>query len=109
MARSRPTKKVAKKPAGVYTINSIMRHKRDGAAMLYYISWAGYKARDNTWEPESNISSNALKGYWERHIMRQMKRRPGLKPGDVEGVPRYAVGSDGIVDCRGDIWPKIVV
>jgi hypothetical protein len=66
----------------------IERSQDDNGQWLYHVKWAGYGDEENTWEPGVNISSNALKEFWDREKIlpkRQQtsktgKRRPGRPP-----------------------------
>ena len=53
----------------VYTIESILRHRKQGQGYQYLIKWEGYPISDATWEPELAFSndSDLLKLYKQRH------------------------------------------
>ena len=53
----------------VYTIESILKHRKRGRGYQYLIKWEGYPISDATWEPESAFSDDGdlLDLYKQRH------------------------------------------
>jgi hypothetical protein len=53
-----------------YEVEQILQHREvhRGRKQVkqFLIKWAGYGHEHNTWEPESHISANALKAYWDK-------------------------------------------
>lgn len=80
----------------VYEVEKILERKQDETGQwLYHVKWVGYPEEENSWEPGVNISSNALKEFWDREKVLprrhngpvRPKRRPGRPPkkrGDME-------------------------
>lgn len=53
----------------VYKVESILKHRRRGRNIQYYIKWKGYPIDEASWEPESAFSDDGdmLKIYKEQH------------------------------------------
>jgi hypothetical protein len=52
-----------------YTVAKIKRHRVTERGMEYLISWWGYPAEDDTWEPEITFKDDAkgaVEGYWKK-------------------------------------------
>ena len=57
---------VAREDCKEYTIEKIIKHKKDKSGTYYLVKWEGYPPYDNTWEPECHINSEEiLKDYWD--------------------------------------------
>lgn len=54
----------------VYEIEKILRHKDDDGNISYFVSWAGYDKKHNSWVLEKNLLCDAL--------LRKYKKRNGL-------------------------------
>jgi hypothetical protein len=42
---------------GEYEVEDILEEKKEGGVTKYLVRWKGFTRKDDTWEPESNISS----------------------------------------------------
>ena len=40
-----------------YEVDSIISHRKKGKRTEYLVSWKGYGAAENTWEPEANLKN----------------------------------------------------
>ena len=73
-----------------YEVESILRHKGEGASRLYQVLWKGYPITKASWEPESNLRNapDILEDYLHR-VAEAENRRPWTREaGDVvDGVP----------------------
>lgn len=51
----------------VYEIDKILDREQDeDGGWRYLVSWKGYPAEENSWEPSINISGNALKAFFKK-------------------------------------------
>jgi hypothetical protein len=48
----------------LYFVEQLLEHKIVNKKTSYLIKWLNYDLSANSWEPESNIGSGALKEYW---------------------------------------------
>ena len=53
----------------VYKVESIMRHRKRGRGIQYYVKWKGYPISEASWEPENIFSNdgNMLAEYKNKH------------------------------------------
>jgi hypothetical protein len=53
----------------VYEVESILKHRRRGRALQYYVKWKGYPIAEASWEPEEVFSDDGdlLTRYKDRH------------------------------------------
>ena len=60
-----------------YEVDSILRHKGQGARRLYLVVWKGYPITEASWEPESNLrnASRLLEEYLRRFANDQRDQR----------------------------------
>ena len=60
-----------------YEINKILksRYKKDGSGLEYLISWKGFPASENSYEPWSNLNDTARK-YVEEHKVPIIGKKP---------------------------------
>ena len=60
-----------------YEVDSILRHKGQGARRLYLVVWKGYPITEASWEPESNLRNapRILEEYLRRHAADQRDQR----------------------------------
>ena len=60
-----------------YEVESILRHKGQGARRLYLVVWKGYPITEASWEPESNLrnASRTLEEYLRRDAADQRAQR----------------------------------
>ena len=49
--------------------------------MFYLIEWLGYGLEHNSWEPKKNLSSEALKEYWDTvaHSRERLTQNKGVE------------------------------
>ena len=53
----------------VYTVERILKHRRQGRGYQYYVQWEGYPIMEASWESESAFSTDGdtLANYKEQH------------------------------------------
>jgi hypothetical protein len=75
-------------------VERVLQHEVRGSRSLpvkfYLIKWLGYGLEHNSWEPESNLSPEVLKEYWDS-VVRANER-----------LSRHGVGCESLPD----ILPK---
>ncbi|KFY68175.1 hypothetical protein V496_01250 [Pseudogymnoascus sp. VKM F-4515 (FW-2607)] len=50
-------------PKGVYQVDKILGSKEVGRNKYYLIKWKGYNTKDNSWEPEVNVSTDLVAAF----------------------------------------------
>jgi hypothetical protein len=77
-----------------YEVERVLQHEVRGSrsrpVKFYLIKWLGYGLEHNSWEPESNLSPEVLKEYWDS-VVRANER-----------LSRHGVGCESLPD----ILPK---
>ncbi|KAJ1114308.1 hypothetical protein NDU88_002547 [Pleurodeles waltl] len=59
-----------------YEVRRVLDSKRRGGKLWYLVSWKGYNAEDDSWEPESNIHApRAVRLFHARHPSKPGPRR----------------------------------
>eukprot|EP00298_Acanthocystis_sp_HF-20_P029704 c8613_g1_i1.p1 GENE.c8613_g1_i1~~c8613_g1_i1.p1 ORF type:complete len:248 (-),score=66.73 c8613_g1_i1:71-814(-) len=60
-----------------FEVEDIVRHRKDGKQILYFVKWKGFESSENTWEPESNLINciEKLRVYKENN----QEKRPGKR------------------------------
>jgi hypothetical protein len=65
----------------VYEIDHIVdRRRNEDDEWEYLVKWSGYGEEENSWEPASSISGNALKAFWDRAKTGQRRRQINIPP-----------------------------
>ncbi|GMI45057.1 hypothetical protein TrCOL_g3329 [Triparma columacea] len=52
--------KLGRKKDVFWEVESVVGRRIQGGGAQYLIKWKGYSNRDNTWEPEENLSDSAI-------------------------------------------------
>ena len=68
-----------------YEVERIVSHRIRHGIIMYYVKWAGYEDKDNTWEPQDNLGNAVEKvaEYWDEHEERikEVQKKFGRKTG----------------------------
>ncbi|TDL26366.1 chromo-domain-containing protein [Rickenella mellea] len=82
LAWSHPSRKIVRIKPGKhdkvtkrYVVDKIMDHRNDGGKREYRVRWAGYSAKDDTWEPASMFGKDAPLHIEEYHAALRKKGR----------------------------------
>jgi len=60
----------------VYIVERIVKHRKKGSRVQYFLKWKGYPDSENTWEDESNVfAQDLIDDYWQN--ANQSKSTPG--------------------------------
>ena len=52
-----PKKSPAKKKEETYEVEAVVDKRGSGKKVEYLVKWVGYSAKENTWEPTSNLKA----------------------------------------------------
>lgn len=65
----------------VYEVERIIERRRNKDNQWeYLVKWAGYPEEENSWEVGANISSNALKRFWDQKDIQQRRKSNNKVP-----------------------------
>ncbi|KAG0817715.1 hypothetical protein G6F20_002154 [Rhizopus arrhizus] len=60
-------KVISEEQSEIYNVEAVVDHKGTPGSWLYLVSWKGYDAKDDTWEPEKHFHDNRpILKYWNR-------------------------------------------
>lgn len=67
-----------------FWVDEIVRHRRRGNQLEFFVKWHNYPSNENTWEPEVNVAPTAAyNAYMENHSV----KRPPAAPAKRKATP----------------------
>jgi hypothetical protein len=60
---------MARRAARVFSVESIVGHRRRGGRLEYRVRWEGYGADKDTWEPARNLLADGVGHIIRKHYM----------------------------------------
>lgn len=76
----KPGKAKEAKKEEEYEVEKIIEHAGSGKSVKYLVKWKGYKDKENTWEPKSNLAhATDLLEEYEATAKEEKKAAPSKK------------------------------
>ena len=86
---------------GVEMVRSHRKSKKAGGGLEYQIRWKGFKAKDDTWEPASNITPDLLEEYHRRpEVKAKMVAAVASVQPDISKEELASLGYRGLADFK---------
>ena len=80
----------------VLEVEALVAARGSPGAREYKVRWAGYGAKDDTWEESSHIPESLKMEYWER--VKQAKKEQVVKDMAKAGLPEAGSEDDTVED-----------
>ncbi|KAG1167100.1 hypothetical protein G6F36_012687 [Rhizopus arrhizus] len=94
-------KVISEEQSEIYNVEAVVDHKGTPGSWLYLVSWKGYDAKDDTWEPEKHFHDNRpILKYWNRRNGQHnvepnsSKKRPSENHDNSQAVKEQEINRD---------------